>query len=303
MKLPVEHGGQGQFQEFKPELTAKRQAAAKSVIDYAKAVRDWEMLDQAVDVQIEDQQAFVKWWKENVTVRLRAGREMRADQRSSISAEKAEQLTQIAHQTVSKWSVRLKDLPTYRELLRGPSYRKAMGKRGSTDHRGASGTGENEWFTPPQYLTLAREVMGDFDLDPASSIEAQEIVQAKEFFTKKINGLEQEWHGRVWLNPPYAQPLIGEFVSKLCAEFETEHVSEAIMLTHNYTDTAWFHEAALVCNAICFTRGRVQFYKANGEVAAPTQGQAFFYFGPRGTKFAEIFVAHGFIVTPMEISE
>ena len=109
--------------------------------------------------------------------------------------------------------------------------------------------------------------MGGFDLDPASSDEAQEHVEAIGYFTEKDSGLEHEWHGRIWLNPPYAQPLIAEFVSKLCLEWRAGRVDAAIMLTHNYTDTAWFQEAAAHCRAICFTRGRVKFEDAKGNKA------------------------------------
>jgi hypothetical protein len=41
------------------------------------------------------------------------------------------------------------DLARYRDLSRRPSYRKAMMER--AEQRGASGTGENEWFTPAEY--------------------------------------------------------------------------------------------------------------------------------------------------------
>jgi phage N-6-adenine-methyltransferase len=165
--------------------------------------------------------------------------------------------------------------------------------------RGTFGTGQNEWYTPDDHLARARSVLGAFDLDPASSDAAQQKVRAAEYFTVDRDGLQQEWRGRVWLNPPYAQPHIADFVSKMVAERRAGRVSAAIMLTHNYTDTTWFHEAAGVADAICFTRGRVRFYDASGVIAAPTQGQAFFYFGDDVAAFASAFAEVGFIVTPM----
>ena len=71
------------------------------VIDYAKTVRDWKMLADAVDQQIEDQQGFVKWWRDNVSVRQGAGGKpgegaKNADRRSLLSVKRAEELTKIA---------------------------------------------------------------------------------------------------------------------------------------------------------------------------------------------------------------
>ena len=153
--------------------------------------------------------------------------------------------------------------------------------------RGTEGTGENEWFTPPEYIKLARAVLGAIDLDPATSDEAQRIVQAAQYFTKADDGLKHEWRGHVWLNPPYAQPFIAEFASKMVAELRAGRVDAAIMLTHNYTDTAWFHELAGDASAICFTRGCVKFYSGD-DIAAPTQGQAFTYFGDEVEKFKRV---------------
>lgn len=157
-------------------------------------------------------------------------------------------------------------------------------------------TGNNQWFTPKEFLERARDVLGEFDLDPASHVKAQERVRAKLFFTEEDNGLEREWSGRVWLNPPYAQPEISYFIDKMTSEVASGRVSEAIMLTHNYTDTAWFQKAAKAATCICFTRGRIRFISPSGDVAAPTQGQAFFYFGLRQERFAECFADAGFIV-------
>jgi phage N-6-adenine-methyltransferase len=174
-----------------------------------------------------------------------------------------------------------------------------MLERGSSDQRGASGTGENEWFTPADLIERARLIHGDIDLDPATHKKAQEVVRAVNYFTKKDNGLTQEWHGRVWLNPPYAQPLIGQFVDKLIEEYVAGRVTAAIMLTHNYTDTGWFQKAAAHASALCFTRGRVKFYELNGSTAQPTQGQAFHYFGDDVDAFHREFGSVGFVARLM----
>lgn len=162
--------------------------------------------------------------------------------------------------------------------------------------RGTFGTGENEWYTPAEHIALARTVLGSFDLDPASSEVAQRTVQADHFFTEEDDGLSLDWYGNVWLNPPYAQPAISQFAEKMAAEWKLGNVTGAIVLTHNYTDTAWFQGLARAAQAICFTRGRVRFVSPEGTLASPTQGQAFFYFGHDVARFREVFSDVGFVV-------
>jgi phage N-6-adenine-methyltransferase len=156
-------------------------------------------------------------------------------------------------------------------------------------------TGENEWYTPAEYVEAARACLGGIDLDPATSPQAQDTIRAARFFTRDEDGLRHDWQGRIWLNPPYAQPDIARFVDKLLAEVDAGRASQAILLTHNYTDTAWFHAAARRAAAICFTRGRIRFVSPSGDLAAPTQGQAFFYFGSAEWRFLETFGSFGFI--------
>lgn len=161
--------------------------------------------------------------------------------------------------------------------------------------RGTKGTGDNEWYTPAEYVERVRRVLGEIDLDPASSESAQETVKAGSYFTQDVDGLGAEWDGRVFLNPPYAQPHVANFVGKLVDEYQAGRVSAAILLTHNYTDTTWFHEAASAASVICFTRGRIRFESLDGRLAAPTQGQAFFYFGDDEPSFRKEFADVGFV--------
>lgn len=164
------------------------------------------------------------------------------------------------------------------------------------NHR-AQGTGENEWYTPAEYIEAAREVLDVINLDPATSETANRTVRAEQIFTRDDDSLSREWSGNIWMNPPYSQPHIQQFVEKLVEEYRSGRAKQAIALTHNYTDTAWFHHAATHCDAICFTRGRIAFVGPGGEKAAPTQGQAFFYFGEKTNTFKEKFSKIGFVVT------
>jgi hypothetical protein len=101
----------------------------------------------------------------------------------------------------------------------------------------------------------------------------------------------------VWLNPPYCRELLAPFVDKLVAECASGHVEQAILLTHNYTDTEWFHAAARAARAICFPLGRIHFVAPSGEECSPFQGQAFFFFGRDDQRFRRTFARVGLVVS------
>ena len=159
----------------------------------------------------------------------------------------------------------------------------------------ANNSGNNEWYTPAQFIEAARSVLGGFDLDPASSEIANRTVKADRIFTAEDDGLKQEWPvGRIWMNPPYAQPLMGQFASKFAAEIRRG--SEGVVLVNNATETGWFQEIAAECSAICFPRARIKFLDPDGNPGAPLQGQAIIYCGPDADAFEEAFHTFGLVV-------
>jgi phage N-6-adenine-methyltransferase len=162
----------------------------------------------------------------------------------------------------------------------------------------SANSGENEWYTPPEYIEAARDVMGSIDLDPASCETAQANVKAKRFCTIDDDGLVKKWTGNVWLNPPYSKESIGQFAAKLITE--SARITQAIVLVNNATDTAWFHELASIASAVCFLRGRVKFLDQTGKPAnTPVQGQAVLYVGPNVEHFRSRFSTFGLVVVPV----
>jgi len=157
----------------------------------------------------------------------------------------------------------------------------------------AHNSGQNEWYTPAPFIEAARQVMGGIDLDPASSEIANRTVQAARYFTAEDDGLAQDWPVcRIWMNPPYAQPLISQFSNKIAEAADAG--AEAIVLVNNATETAWFQRMLQSASALCFPEKRVRFLDPDGNPkGAPLQGQALLYFGSNVSAFAEKFSEFG----------
>jgi len=116
---------------------------------------------------------------------------------------------------------------------------------------------------------------------PAASNEAAERnVKAKTFLTAAEDGLAKTWvwTGRVWMNPPYAQPLCKNFVNRLLDE---KYVTQWMTLTNNATETAWGQRLLKAAKVTCFHAGRIRFFDNDGcPEGAPLQGQMICYGGP-----------------------
>jgi len=157
-------------------------------------------------------------------------------------------------------------------------------------------TGESEWYTPLDIIADVRKVMGDIDVDPASCKKANETVKAKVYFDAASNGLVQKWKGRIFINPPYSQPLVTQFSEALVSRLKSKDVKQACVLVNNATETAWFQAMLAEADAVCFIKGRVKFIDQYGNPGAPLQGQAVLYMGPHVDRLNDAFKKRGIIL-------
>jgi phage N-6-adenine-methyltransferase len=258
-------------------------------------------LRNIIEVKLIEQRDYVVWRDEEMKPRSRGSGANQVNRAPAVHLPAFDPGQDIA----DRWRKALvkKDFDAALKDAQHRGLRVCEQANGNTTHRTAF-TGNFEWYTPADYVERARRVLGVIDLDPASSALAQATIRATRYFSEEDDGLKHEWRGKVWLNPPYAQPDIELFVDKLLLELSAGRVTEAILLTHNHSDTIWFQKAATSAATICFTRSRILFESPTGEVANPTQGQAFLYFGDNVERFAEVFRPIGFVayLAPPELA-
>jgi hypothetical protein len=164
-----------------------------------------------------------------------------------------------------------------------------------------------EWYTPSQYIEAVKRVFqATIGLDPASSLMANQTVQAEEYFTEAEDGLSKPWKAAtVFLNPPYGktegrsnQDVWSE---RMIAEHEAGNFTEGILLVNSVTDRKWFQR--LWQYPICFTNHRIKFYNPAGVGEQPTHGNAFVYFGDNIETFIAEFRKFGVVVTAINNKE
>jgi len=106
----------------------------------------------------------------------------------------------------------------------------------------------NIFENTPKYLYETLNSEFNFDFDPCPE-------------NPNFNGLEVEWKGSIFCNPPYGKQ-IRNWLEKALKEIEIGNCKNAVLLLPAYTDVKWFHEIVLEkAYEIRFIKGRIKFGK------------------------------------------
>ncbi len=146
-----------------------------------------------------------------------------------------------------------------------------------------------ENYTPRSLWTRAIQVMGAIDTDPAS--DENLTIPATTHFTKEIDGLQQPWVGRVWLNPPFGEG-IEDWFRKLGKEIAEKRVTEAIVLWKAAMETRAMRILVSIpeyrCSAV--PRKRISYHSGERKQGnSSTFTTMLHYFGKNEENFQTIF--------------
>lgn len=113
----------------------------------------------------------------------------------------------------------------------------------------------DEWYTPKHVL----DSLGEFDLDPCAPVSPLYRTAAV-MVDKTMDGLSWQWRGRVFLNPPYSQPLLDGFMSRMARH------GNGIALLFNRCDSRVFRQYVLgAASAVKFLDDRIKFLSPDGK--------------------------------------
>lgn len=118
------------------------------------------------------------------------------------------------------------------------------------------------WLTPLSII----HALGAFDLDPCGEAFHK---TAKTIYEQ--NGLEKDWFGRVWLNPPYSQ--VQDWLNRLAKH------GNGIALVFARLDTKWAQAIIPQASSVYFPAGRYHFLtkqlERKGNAGAPSMFLSF----------------------------
>jgi len=133
--------------------------------------------------------------------------------------------------------------------------------------------GSDDWYTPKHVF----DALGcTFDLDVSAPKEGPRYVPAAQWLWER--GLEQDWFGCVWMNPPYGH-MAGKF------EWMKKFISHGngIALMPDRTSAPWWQWAAPQMDALLFVTPKIQFERPDGSIGEqPGNGTSLMALGERG---------------------
>ena len=119
------------------------------------------------------------------------------------------------------------------------------------------------WATPQDFFDQLNKVF-KFEVDVCA---LPENAKCSTYYTPSDNGLEQDWRGVCWMNPPYGRE-ISAWVEKAYRSANTNGATVVCLLPAR-VDTRWWHK---YCSKgeVLFIKGRLKFGGSKNSAPFPS---------------------------------
>lgn len=122
----------------------------------------------------------------------------------------------------------------------------------------------SHWYTSTDTLAEVRQVFGGpIDLDPCSSVKANQRVQAKHIYTIEDSCLNRDWQKvtSCFMNHPYSSDCGGSdpFIEEFLKNWRNERFENGIVLANSNTGSRWYQLLVENCTMFCLQQGREKF--------------------------------------------
>jgi len=121
----------------------------------------------------------------------------------------------------------------------------------------------NEWI-PPLWILKA---LGEFDLNPCTPTVRPWSTSKYHYY---LGGLDKDWFGRVFLNPPFERYERPKWMKKMALHGNGIILLPATMETQAFKDHVWGK-----CDGILILSRRPHFYYTDGTKATANSGCGF----------------------------
>jgi len=121
-------------------------------------------------------------------------------------------------------------------------------------------TKDNEYYTQKEFV----ECFGQFDYDPATTMEKAAEFGINHFDTIETDGLSKDWtqYKRIWINPPFTRKH--EFIVKAWQTYQQAKNEIYILLPIEFLTTLRFHNS-IFGGLIYIPNGRINFESGLGK--------------------------------------
>ena len=118
------------------------------------------------------------------------------------------------------------------------------------------------WATPQDFFDRLNAIFR-FNVDVCA---LPDNAKCERFFSPDVDGLQQDWQGVCWMNPPYGQE-IGKWVEKAYRSAK-EAGATVVCLLPARVDTRWWHDFCAK-GEVHFVKGRLKFGGAKNSAPFP----------------------------------